>query len=202
MHKLEFTKFFDVRGPIGIDENPIEKDAEFHSIGVDVYMPRPTAEFITAICERNKADVKNIEGSPIKHFSIEKEGIELLLFYDNTYHIFQNITIPTGIGILIPKGYYIKIRSKSSNFNNHYTSITGTIDENYTYGSVVQINHLDRNKKVIKILPDEKFAQIVLVKGELIQSMIEIPLEKWKDLEDVQKRRINRTGGFGHTGKF
>jgi dUTPase len=205
MIELQFTKFFDVKSPLGITQNEKEIGCEFHSIGVDTYMPKPTNTFIDTILEKNKAKLIEChydKNDIISEFVIKNsENDENLITYINgTYFITHDLNIPSGIGILIPKGYYIDYRSKSSNFNNDYTVINGLIDENFTYGMTVQLHKL--NGKTVEIKPDEKFAQIILIKGEFIADMNEIKLSDWIELEQVQKRRINRKGGLGHSGKF
>jgi len=204
MIDLLFTKFLDVKSPLGIRENENEQNCEYHSIGIDIYMPKPTIEFVNQILEKNPfklIEYHTRENNQIQEFIIKSKADELIISYINEkYHINMDLNIPTGIGILIPKGYYIDLRSKSGNFSNDFTSVTGLIDENFTYGMSVQFHKL--NKKTIEISPDQKLSQFVLRKSNFVNSMVELTIDKWNDLEEVQKRRINRKGGLGHTGKF
>ncbi len=208
MIDLLFTKFFDVKSPLGIAQNENEKDFEYHSIGVDVYMPLATEEFIAELLKKNPETTCTIVRSTkdidkILSFNLKSKTDRNMIFYgDGVYYIKANLNIPTGIGILIPKNYYPDMRSKSSNFNNCYTSVTGTIDENFTYGMTVQLVKLENDSVDILIHPNEKFAQLVLHKSNFINRMIEVPQNEWQNLEEVQKRRQNRKGGLGHSGKF
>ena len=200
MINLNFTKFFEVKSPLGLEQNNKEKNAQYHSVGVDMYMPIVTEEFIKKLLE-NKNYLISGKNSDLTYFNINSIHDELIMsYYDNTYYIYGNIQIPTGIGILIPKEYHINIRSKSSNFGNYYSSIEGLIDENYTYGMGVQIITIGNTPVIIK--PNEKFAQIELIKSNFIDVMTEIDLIQWENLEEVKSRRENRKGGFGSSNKF
>jgi len=213
MENLIYTKFLDIQSPVGIEQNEKEKFGEFHSIGVDIYVPRPTKEFIKAILKSNKNSHINtiFEDSEIIDFDFEDSEIidfeisndnGILLSYsqrDNKYCIYHNIQIPTGLGILIPKDYYLTVNPKSSNFQNGYSVVEGFIDENYTYGMGVQIILLE-HKLILE--PNQKFAQLLLKKSNFIDRLTEIPLTEWEKLEAVKLRREVRTGGFGTTGKF
>jgi len=201
MINLMFTKFFDVKSPLGLTQNEKEKNAKFHSVGVDMYMPILTDKFIAEILKNNKDLATTNEVDSIKLDFIDVNSGDIVMrYFSDTYFIHKNIQIPTGIGILIPEGYNIDIRSKSSNYKNYYTSITGLIDENYTYGMGVQIVLIDKFPIVIK--PNEKFAQIELKKSNFIEVMTEIDLKQWENLDTVKERRENRKGGFGSSKKF
>jgi len=204
--KLQFRKFFPVKEPLGLNQNEKEKNALYHSIGVDVYMPLPTREFINALLEKNpgtiaRTGIEDINTkSLIAEFTIFLNGIEILSYFNNKYRIYNDINIPSGIGILIPEGYYVDLRSKSSNFNNRFTSIKGLIDENFTYGMTIQIHLL--SDKPITLEPNEKTAQIILIKGQFIEEMEEISEEMWDINPEIINRRVNRIGGLGSSGKF
>ena len=143
---LKFTKFFDIKSPIGVEQNKKEELTEFHSIGVDIYMPRPTKEFINAILNSNKKlRLGFITGKEFDTncFSIylddEEDIFNFLEFKNGKYYIYNDIQIPTGLGLLIPKEYYVTVNPKSSNFAIGYTVVEGFIDCNYTYGMGVQL---------------------------------------------------------------
>lgn len=203
--ELQFVKFFEIKSPVGIEQNENEIGAEFNSIGVDIYMPMPTKEFINAILTSNKGFELDIDSfgkiskNYIECFEIYKDNDLILSFNNGKYIIYKNIQIPTGLGILIPKNYFLTINPKSSNFSLSYTVVEGFIDENYTYGMGVQIILL--NEKV-ELEPNQKFTQLILRKSEFINNLTEISLNDWEKLEAVKKRRINRKGGFGASGKF
>ena len=198
--ELQFTKFFDVESPVGIEQNVKEMNGEFHSIGVDLYMPKLTQKFIDAILLVNQDyEIKKyVENSFLEIFDKSKHRL-LMSFSKDVYTIYQNMQIPTGVGILIPKDYFITVNPKSSCFKMEYTVIEGFIDENYTFGMGVQLNLLESS---ISLKADQKFAQLVLRKAEFIKKLNEVPLKDWGELPDVIKRREVRTGGFGTTGQF
>jgi dUTPase len=203
--QMSFTKFFDVKSPLGISQKDSAKN-EYQSIGVDIYMPKPTMGFVEALIASN-ADtivsglVKDRKTNLVQSFAIQRKSETLLRYtFEGEYHIFNDIQIPSGIGLLIPQGFYVDLRSKSSNFKNGFTSITGLIDEDYTYGMGIQIVLL--NGATIILKPDEKVSQLVLKKSYEIHHFNEIPLTNWDKLKDVNDRRKSRSGGFGHTGKF
>lgn len=212
--ELDFTKFFDVQSPVGNLQGDKE-GKEFPDVGVDTYMPRPTNEFIKALLKSNPdyilggIDFKHDKPKEIDYFWIGRKSnslvdddtTKLVMRYEKgKYYICGTITIPSGIGILIPKGYHVNYRSKSSNFNNGYSVVEGLIDCPYTFSSGVQMFPI--NDKEICVAPNQKIAQIELVKTNVIAKMNFIPLEVWEQRTDVYSRRQNRAGGFGHTGKF
>ena len=200
--ELDFVKFFDVKAPIGTYDNP--KAGEFSPVGVDLYFPQPTIEFFEALVKsnenlkisslgnlKNKVDIiEKSTGKPVLIFTNEQGGL---------YRIFKKIQIPTGIGLLIPNGYHIDLRSKSSNFKNEYSSVTGLIDADYTYGMGAQIFSFDTE---CRFTTNEKFVQIVLQKTYFIEKMNEITLIDWNQDSRVLNRRETRQGGFGHSGKY
>lgn len=197
---LKFVKFLDVESPLGISQNPKESENPYNSIGVDFYVPRPDKDFVDGILKANKKlyFVNNSSDGEYTNFTfLESAHKQVIKFSDGKFTIFSKVQIPTGIGILIPEDYFIDIRSKSGNFSNEYTSVTGLIDENYTYGFSVQL--VPYNTCTLEA--NEKFAQIVLIKANKIYRMEEITLDKWENLSGVKARRKNRTGGFGSTGK-
>jgi dUTPase len=198
--ELTFVKFFPVKSPIGLLQNEKQKDKIFGSVGVDYYMPLPTKEFFEAVAKSNP-DSKFVESENYR--SITHYGKNKLLYdkTENKYYIFGEITIPTGIGLLIPEGYFVDNRPKSSSFNLNYSVVLGTIDEDYTYSTGAQIT-LFNETPYINIEPNQKFMQFVLIKGEKISKMNEVTTEEWDKMIEIQSRRGTRQGGFGHTGKF
>ena len=205
---LKFVKFLDIKSPIGIQQNEKEQFTEYHSIGVDIYMPRPTKEFIYAILKSNKNSRLEYAGKEVdlNNFSIFVDDIEgdvynMLDFKNNKFYIYRDIQIPTGLGLLIPKEYYVTVNPKSSNFAIGYSVIEGFIDCNYTYGMGVQLKKSTILFEPIELEPDQKFAQLILKKSEFINTMNEISLDEWNKHPEVIKRREIRTGGFGSTGK-
>lgn len=213
---LSFTKFLDVKSPLGYSQKETAK-CPFQSIGVDLYMPKPTLKFVEGLIVSNidsfenkyvlgehKFTQESIDSNGkldlLESFKIvDSNGDMFIEFTNGKYIIADKIQIPSGVGILIPEDYWADLRSKSGNFKNNYTVIHGTIDEDYTYGMGMQIIPLTT---YIQFMPDEKISQFVLVKGNKIETMLELTNEEWSHNLDVVKRRLSRQGGFGHTGKF
>jgi dUTPase len=210
LEPLKFVKFFDIKSPVGIEQNEKEQFTEYHSIGVDIYMPRPTKEFVDAILESNKNLNLRLGEIPGKEFDSTLFSIYLdtnddvynfLEFKNNKYFIYHDIQIPTGLGLLIPKEYYVTVNSKSSNFAMGYSVVEGFIDCNYTYGMSVQIKK-SINYNPIELEPNQKFAQLILKKSEFVNTMNEMKMDEWNIHPEVIKRREIRIGGFGSTGKY
>ena len=203
IENLKITKFFDVKTPVGLVKRGESLDN--YSIGVDLYVPKFTDEFVKALCEANKlynlepliSDEYNIDFYDIN--KIPNDIIASINKATGTLIIHKQLQIPTGIGMIIPPNYWCEVRTKSSNFQNYWTEVHGTVDMNYTYGVGVQIIP---TKPFIKIAEDQKFAQLVMHEAVPICNIEEVPNNEWEELEEVKMRRQKRTGGFGHTGKF
>lgn len=203
-HNLNFTKFLDVQSPFGIlqRENP---NHPYQSIGIDMYLPRVDDRFIDGIVERNKnCKVINIEKNDkdvITYFEVFGYRKTVMFFENGKFTINKKIQLPSGIGIEIPRGYHADLRSKSGNFGNEFTQVTGLIDCNYTYGMGFQIIPVQPDIKV-ELEVNQKIAQFVLVKSEEILSLNELSNTEWEEKIEIQQRRETRIDGFGHTGKF
>lgn len=202
-HNIKFTKFFDVQSPIAE-----AIDGSFNNAGIDVYFPRPTVEFIQGILSSNKDLLiiqynYNDKTNYYDSFVIvdKSENKIFLTFVNGIYKIYKTMQIPTGIGLLIPAGYHVDLRSKSGLFKNGYTEITGLIDNIYTYGMGVQIVKFPE-QEIVEIKTDQKFAQFVMLKTEEITQMEEVKQVDWNNLDEVKLKRNMRTGGFGSTGNF
>lgn len=109
------------------------------------------------------------------------------------------VQIPLGLCFDIPKGYHFDLRSKSSNFKNGFTSITGLIDANYTYGIGLQYSAFDNISEHIN--SNDKIAQLVLIETAIVDKFNELSPETFDKLDTVIAKRHIRTGGFGSTGK-
>lgn len=202
--ELKVTKFFDVKTPQGIFEKG--ETPENYSIGTDLYLPKLTNEFIDAFFESNKKIypnlIKNVVGNNIFFTNSETQDFYVKISVLNkSVTIFKPIHIPTGIGFIIPREYYITVKSKSSNFNNNFTVVEGTIDMNYTYGCGIQLIPILQNKEV-KLVEDQKIAQFIVQKATPVLNINFIELEQFEKQEEVIYKRNVRTGGFGSTGKF
>lgn len=228
IQNLEITTFFPVRIPNAISQrNETESN---YSIGIDLYMPYASLDFIDALLELNKKKYPGITCTQKQTETIEHTGnskylrhiflienkvddstkIQLMRIeidetldgtvFEEVFFIYSDITIPSGVGVLIPENCFGEVRSKSSNFNLNYTVITGTIDMNYTYSMGVQIHKLNRNTVVL--MSGQKIAQFLLMEAVPVMKIHHNNLTDFEALESVQKLRNVRTGGFGSTGKF
>lgn len=206
IEKLQITKFFDVKTPVGVNQRG--ESLSNYSIGIDLYMPRITKQFLDALIEANKKLYSNLD------YLEEKEIIHIRAGIDDKYSIASihkdsesnkgkfiidnTIQIPTGIGMNIPAWLWCEARTKSSNFQNKWTEVHGTIDMNYTYGIGVQIIPLSE----ITIESDQKFTQLVFHEAVPVLEIDEVSQDDWNNLPDVINKRGTRIGGFGSTGKF
>ena len=224
IENLKFTKFFDVKSPIGLEQRG--ENICNYSIGMDLYFPRDSKEFREAILKANQKLYPRIEmlkmptyknenclikthnfissvgsvGSVDNLMKIETfVNIETNEVIKTQYYIYRPIQIPTGIGLLIPDNVWAEVRTKSSNFQLGFSEVHGTVDMNYTYGMGVQIFNI--NTPVLNFESDQKFTQIVFHEAVPIVNTQEVPLAEWDKLEEVQLKRNIRTGGFGSTGK-
>ena len=228
IQSLQITKFFDVKTPVGISQRG--EDITNYSIGIDLYMPKFTEEFLQALKDVNKKLYPNLNYQ--KHYisdtiqepeycdqilicdgdelvaeinyypELTKNNVigELQKYSKNSGKItfFSLLQIPTGIGMNIPDWVWCEVRTKSSNFQNGFTEIHGTVDMNYTYGVGVQICPCDE----LSIATDEKFSQLVFHEAVPVMQISEISQEDWNNMEEIKYKREKRTGGFGSTGKF
>ena len=213
IQSLQITKFFDVKTPVGLVQRG--EDLTNYSIGIDLYMPKFTEEFLHILLEVNKKLYPNI--CYIEHPEEGKivicDGDDLIakiLYYksldegknysetDGKIIFFSMLQIPTGIGMNIPDWVWCEVRTKSSNFQNGFTEVHGTVDMNYTYGVGVQICPYDE----LQIATDEKFSQLVFHEAVPVMEIIEVSQEDWNNKEEIKYKREKRTGGFGSTGKF
>jgi len=98
-------------------------------------------------------------------------------------------SIPTGLQLKIPHGYYGRIAPRSGlAFKEGLNTGAGVIDSNYTLEiKVLLFNHTDKDYKVHK---GDRVAQIIFEK------YFEAEFEYVDKLEET-----NRTGGFGSSGK-
>lgn len=129
--------------------------------------------------------------------------LEMEIIFDKsmiaTFRMPILVQIPLGLCFDIPKGYHFDLRSKSSNFKNGFTSVTGLIDANYTYGIGLQYTSFTGFSEHIK--SNDKVAQLVLIETTIIDEFDELSPETFAKLETVIDKRTVRTGGFGSTGK-
>jgi len=101
--ELNFTKFFDVKSPIGIEQ----REKEDLSIGIDLFMPNPTEEFFNQILNANKEKyfrLKFIENDGF--IIIDKGNHKILIRYnyrENEYNIMMIFKYQVGLVLIFQK---------------------------------------------------------------------------------------------------
>lgn len=226
IENLQITKFFDVKTPVGISQRG--EDLTNYSIGVDLYMPKFTEKFLQALKDVNKKLYPNLNYqkhyisdtikepeycdqilicngdelvAEINYYpTLRNDNNEIIRYSETNGKItfFSMLQIPTGIGMLIPNWVWCEVRTKSSNFQNGFTEVHGTVDMNYTYGVGVQICPSDE----LQIVTNEKFSQLVFHEAVPVMEITVVSQKDWNTIDEVIYKREKRTGGFGSTGKF
>ncbi|MHB8904215.1 MAG: dUTP diphosphatase, partial [Patescibacteria group bacterium] len=103
---------------------------------------------------------------------------------------YGQVTVGTGIKMVIPTGYVGLIWDKSGIASNGIKTMGGVIDENYRGEIKVVVKNLSEID--FNIIPGQKIAQILIQKVD----NFEISEEKINDQTDRQEN------GFGSSGKF
>ena len=119
-------------------------------------------------------------------------GFDLKARIDKYITLFplDRVTIPTGICLAIPNGYYGDIRPRSG-ISRDYGKVTvsGTIDAGYR--GEVAVTVINQSSDFFNIEPYERIAQIVILPIPQV-NLIQV------DKLDETERGEN---GFGHTGR-
>jgi len=126
---------------------------------------------------------------PTKAFGTDA-GFDLTACKKITINSSSEETVPTGIAIQIPTGYFglIKIRS-GFGIGLHLTESAGVIDSDYRGEiKVVLVNYSDRPAQ---IMPGDRIAQL------LILPVPNIKIEEITELAETDRN----DGGFGSTGR-
>lgn len=119
----------------------------------------------------------------------------------------ETLAIPTGLKFSIPIGYEIQVRPRSGislKTPLRLVNSPGTIDSGYRDevcvimhnsskdgGEIFSVSEKGNKQGVYRIKKGDRIAQFVLN---------EVPVIKWKKVEDVSCDGINRGGGFGSSG--
>jgi dUTP pyrophosphatase len=112
----------------------------------------------------------------------------------------EQVLVPTGLKIAVPKGYYLKVADRSSVAVRKGLHVTaGIIDSGYEgeiLVSMVNVTNKDSAAHKLAVLcPGDAFAQLILCPIETPEP-VEVPtaVELFKSLESDRKE-----GGFGST---
>lgn len=182
------------------DYQNIENTVTFES-------PKELKDFIIETTENKESNILgSFDTLEVAFLYIDsiRNNLPVMYYGDLKYHFNDRMQIPLGIGIEIPQGCYVDLRSKSGNFKNGWAEITGLIDSCYTYGMGVQL--VPFNGAIMQSYPeievDEKLTQIVLNQFVTIYKFTELTQTEWDENSEIINRREKRIGGFGSTGKF
>ena len=119
----------------------------------------------------------------------------------------ETVVIPTGLKVAIPVGYEIQVRPRSGvslktplrlvnspgTVDSGYRDEMGVIMHNSSKGGeeIYPISEKGNKQGIYRIKKGERVAQIVLN---------EVPIIKWKQVQDISLEGNDRGGGFGSSG--
>jgi len=125
---------------------------------------------------------KHVTGEPMN------EETEKLVIAPDT-----RVMVPTGIIMDIPKGYSVRLHSRSSlalKSGLRLANSEGVIDSDYVDEVMVLLhNYSHRNVEIVR---GERICQAELVKNQPVEFV---------ECKNIPERKGNRKGGFGSTGK-
>ena len=118
----------------------------------------------------------------------------------NHEHSGKNILIPLGIQAIIPEGYWLEIRPRSSTFAKvGLICLDGVIDEDYTGEIKLACKLFIADGYTIEISHGQKIAQLILHKKHTFTST-DISKADFDKLAEVKIKQRD-PAGFGTTGK-
>jgi len=119
----------------------------------------------------------------------------------------ETVLIPTGLKVAIPIGYEIQVRPRSGislKTPLRLVNSPGTIDSGYRDEVGVIMHNSSKEGNDVFSISDKGNKQGIyrIKKGERIAQFVlnEVPVIKWKSVENVKAEGINRGGGFGSSG--
>ena len=98
--------------------------------------------------------------------------------------------VPTGIGVELPEGFSVEIRTRSSNPKRGFYVVTGTVDNGYK--GEIKIMCYNFTCSDVEISKGDKIAQLIF------QPLFVLGLEPFTNPEYCLPERGNK--GFGSTG--
>ena len=101
------------------------------------------------------------------------------------------IKIPTGVGVEIPIGYELQLRSRSGlacKYGVAMANGVGTIDSDYR--GEISVSLINLGQKDFEIEPNMRIAQMIVSKCEHVV---------WQEVDELSETERG-TGGFGSTG--
>lgn len=119
----------------------------------------------------------------------------------------ETVVIPTGLKVAIPVGYEIQVRPRSGvslKTPLRVVNSPGTIDSGYRDEMGVIIHNSSKEGNEVYSISEKGNKQGIyrIKKGDRIAQLVlnEVPVIKWKQVEDVSVEGTNRGGGFGSSG--
>lgn len=119
----------------------------------------------------------------------------------------ETLAIPTGLKVVIPIGYELQIRPRSGlslKTPLRVVNSPGTIDAGYRDEVGVIINNSSKEGDTVYSISEKGNKQGIyrIKKGDRIAQCVlnEVPIIKWRTVDDISKEGINRGGGFGSSG--
>ncbi len=140
------------------------------------------------------------EGGEIKTGTDNSVGFDIVLPVDVELNIMSHTTVPTGIHLIIPEGYWVKIEGRSSLAIKGVFPVGGIIDNDYT--GEVKVVLINLNPYGIKINKGDKIAQLIVYNQEDVD-FIPANFEECPRLRFMKEKKEKSRGaaGFGSTGK-
>jgi len=119
----------------------------------------------------------------------------------------ETVVVPTGLKVAIPVGYEIQVRPRSGislKTPLRLVNSPGTIDSGYRDEVGVIIHNSSKEGNEVYSISDKGNKQGIyrVKKGERIAQFVlnEVPVIKWKEVDDIKESGFNRGGGFGSSG--
>ena len=108
----------------------------------------------------------------------------------------NQVCIPSGIKVKLPKGYCMIALNKSGIAVKHGLQVGAClVDENYT--GEIHINLFNTSNQSVLLKPDQKIIQFIVLKPNYVLIQLE---ENEKDLFKESDHLERGSGGFGSTG--
>jgi len=108
----------------------------------------------------------------------------------------EQVCIPSGVRVKLPKGYCMIALNKSGIAVKHGLQVGAClVDENYT--GEVHINLFNTSNQSVILKPDQKIIQFIVLKPNYVRIQLE---ENEKDLFKESDHLERGSGGFGSTG--
>lgn len=118
-------------------------------------------------------------------------GFDLYTSEEVTIKPNQTLVIPTGVAVLLPKGYEAQVRPRSGVTSKTKLRVQlGTIDNEYTGEIGIIVDNISNNTRTT-LNKHTKLAQLV------VQQLPQFDTAEWTD-EELQGARGNK--GFGSSG--